>query len=178
MIKKISAVYKITNTITGDFYIGSSNNVKRRWEEHKKLSVWRKCPNNPMYLEMQKYGKDKFELQILAEVEIELLKEKEQQLIELLKPTYNNNNAKGLDVKRQKEYQKEYYQQNRENKKKYDKEHYQQNHENKKKYYNQLCCYSNEMLTLGALVTRFRKAGIEHSTIEAKKYILNNCKVK
>ena len=32
---KTSAVYKITNTITGDFYIGSSKDVKRRWAVHK-----------------------------------------------------------------------------------------------------------------------------------------------
>ena len=30
---KICAVYKITNTITGDFYIGSSKDVKKRCEE-------------------------------------------------------------------------------------------------------------------------------------------------
>ena len=33
-MNKISAVYKITNTITGDFYIGSSKNVKKRWTNH------------------------------------------------------------------------------------------------------------------------------------------------
>ena len=32
---KISAVYRITNTVTGDFYIGSSKNVKLRWAQHK-----------------------------------------------------------------------------------------------------------------------------------------------
>lgn len=32
---KISGVYKITNKITGDFYIGSSKNIKRRWYSHK-----------------------------------------------------------------------------------------------------------------------------------------------
>ena len=52
---KISAVYKITNTITGDFYVGSSKDVKRRWREHKSPSSWKKCPNNPMYLDFQKY---------------------------------------------------------------------------------------------------------------------------
>lgn len=117
MIKKISGVYKITNTVTGDFYIGSSNNVKRRWEEHKCPSALKRFPNNPMYLEMQKYGTDKFDFQILAEVEIEHLKETEQKLIELLKPIYNDRNANGWDIERQKEHQIEYRQQNRENKK-------------------------------------------------------------
>ena len=38
---KISAVYKITNTVTGDFYIGSSKDVKQRWKEHKWPSKWK-----------------------------------------------------------------------------------------------------------------------------------------
>lgn len=33
-MNKISGVYKITNTITGDSYIGSSKNVKDRWKAH------------------------------------------------------------------------------------------------------------------------------------------------
>ena len=84
---KISGIYKITNTITKDFYIGSSNNIKQRWANHKCPSTLKKCPNNPMYLDMQKYGTDKFEFQILEEVKIHSLKEKEQQFIEKLKPT-------------------------------------------------------------------------------------------
>ena len=34
-MKKISGVYKITNTVTGDFYIGSSKDVKDRLQEMK-----------------------------------------------------------------------------------------------------------------------------------------------
>ena len=109
MKNKVCGVYKITNTITGDFYIGSSKDVKRRWGEHKRPYVWNRYPNNPLYLDIQKYGTDKFDFQILEEVEIEQLKETEQQFIEMLKPTYNNINAKGWDVKRYKEYRKEYY---------------------------------------------------------------------
>ena len=180
---KISAVYKITNTVTGDFYIGSSKDVKRRWREHKKPSVWKKCPNNPMYLDMKNYGADKFEFQVIEEVKSESLKEAEQKFIEILKPTYNSNRAKGLNIERYKEYQIEYYQQNRENKKEY----YQQNRENKKEYYqqnrekrieyqnkyhNQLCSYNGETITINTLSARFYRAGIEHPTKEAKKYLL------
>ena len=76
---KIIGIYKITNTITKDFYIGSSKDVKHRWENHKCKSTWENCPNNPMYLDMKKYGTKKFVFEILAEVESEQLKEKEQQ---------------------------------------------------------------------------------------------------
>ena len=44
----------------------------------------------------------------------------------------------------------------------------------KKQYDNQLCFYNGETLTLSALSTRFRRMGIDHPTLEAKKYIKNN----
>ena len=160
-----SAVYKITNTITGDFYIGSSKNIKQRWVNHKKPSTWKRFPNNPMYIDMQKYGVDKFEFQILEEVEIEKLKETEQQFIETLKPTYNSIRANGLDIERYKEYQKDYQ--------KSDK--FKESHRKAvKEYDNQLCIYNGETLTLGALRKRFERMGIDHPTVEAKKYLIKN----
>ena len=186
-MKKISAVYKITNTITGDFYIGSSKNVKKRWTTHKCPSIWNKCPNNPMYLDMQKYGVDKFIFEILTEVEADKLKELEQQFIETLKPTYNSRNANGWDFERYKEYQKEYRQSDKgkEYQKEYRKSdkgkeyHKQYNKSDKfkeyhKQYYNQLCNYNGETLTLNALRQRFKRQGIDNPTAEAKKYIKNN----
>ena len=158
-MEKISGIYKITNTITGDFYIGSSKNVKNRWRDHKCKSTWNKCPNNPMYIDMRKYGVDKFEFQIIAEVEADKLKEKEQQFIETLKPTYNSNRANGFDFERYKESQKEYQKTD-----KYKK--------CKKEYQNQLCCYNGQTITLNALRKRFRRKGFTNPTAEAKKYLL------
>ena len=156
---KIIGVYKITNTITGDFYIGSSKDVKHRLANHKCQSKWNECPNNPMYIDMRKYGIDKFEFEILAEVEADKLKETEQQFIELLKPTYNDRNANGWDIERRKEYMKS------------DK--CKESHKkSSKKYDNQLCYYNGQTLTLAALKARFSRAGIEHPTKEAKKYII------
>ena len=160
---KISAVYKITNVITGDFYIGSSKNVKSRWAHHKCQSVWNRYPNKQLYLDMNKYGLDKFSFQILEEVEIEQLKETEQKFIETLKPTYNRNRADGWDIERYKEYQEEY--------RKTDKsKEYQKQYQ--LKYENQLCSYNGQTLTLQALRTRFRKMGIPHPVIESKKYLI------
>ena len=149
---KISGVYKITNTVTNDFYIGSSKNVKQRWTTHKSPSAWKKHPNIQMYQDMQKYGIDKFDFQILENVETEQLKDAEQEFIEIMKPTYNDRNANGWNIERYKEkYQKS----------------------DKHKYYNnQLCSYNGEILTLTALSKRFQRSGIEHSTKEAKKYII------
>ena len=150
MAEKISGIYKITNTVTGDFYIGSSKNVKHRWTFHKCPSSWKRYSNSQMYLDMKHYGTDKFAFEILAEVEVDSLKEMEQQFIETLKPTYNNYNAKGWDIERYKEYHKEFY----------------------KEYNNQLCYYNGENLTLKALSSRFYRAGIPHSAKEAKKYLV------
>ena len=92
-MNKIIGVYKITNTVTGDFYVGSSKDVKKKWIHHICKCIWNRCQNNPMYLDMQKYGLDNFDFQMLAEVEIDRLKETEQQFIEKLKPTYNSIRA-------------------------------------------------------------------------------------
>ena len=143
---KISAVYKIINTITGDFYIGSSKNIKSRWAVHKCHSTWNNYPNNPMYLDMQKYSVDKFEFQVIEEVEPEHLKEAEQQFIETLKPTYNDRNANGCNCDKYKECQKNYN--------------------------NQLCSYNGETITLATLAKRFQRAGVEHSAKEANKYLV------
>ena len=169
MAENIIGVYKITNTVTGDFYIGSSKDVKRRWKEHKCPSKWKRYSNRPMYIDMQRYGVDKFVFEILEEVESEYLKETEQQFIETLKPTYNSNNANGLDCERYKEYQKEYQ-------KKYQKsDKVKESHKKAcNKYDNQLCCYNGETLTLCALRMRFKRQGVEHPQIEAKKYIIKN----
>ena len=179
-MSNIIGVYKITNTITGDFYIGSSKDVKKRFASHKWQSTWNEHPNNQMYLDMQKYGVDKFELQILAEVEVDSLKETEQQFIETLKPTYNNYNANGWDFERYKEYNKEYQKTDKykEYQKEYKKEYRKSdkfkeyNKEYNNRYINQLCCYNGETLTLNALYQRFRRQGLSNPMQEAKKYLL------
>ena len=161
---KISGIYKITNTVTNDFYIGSSNDVKRRWKEHKKPSTWKRFPNNQLYQDMQEYGKDKFVFEVLEEVEeVEegFLKVTEQKFIETLKPTYNKKRANGFDFERRKKYKKEYDKSDK--RKKYQKE-----------YSNQLCSYNGETLTLHALSIRFLKQGIDHPVLEAKKYLIKD----
>ena len=194
----IIGIYKITNTITGDFYIGSSKDVKRRWKEHKWPSTWKRYSNSPLYQDMKKFGIDKFEFQVIAEVEEGQLKEMEQQFIEKLNPIYNDKNAKGWDIERRKESQKEYHKSDKykeyqkeynksdkrkeyhksdkykEYQKEYNKE-YEKTDKRKKyhnKYNNQLCFYNGETLTLCALSSRFRRRGIPNPTLEAKKYLL------
>lgn len=171
-MEKISAVYKIVNTVNGDFYVGSSKNVFKRWAEHKCPSKWKENPNSPLYQDMQRYGLDKFRFQILAPVMPEYLTQVEQEFIDMLKPTYNNNRAKGQDIERYKEAQrkatKKYFQSEK------GKEVLKEiNRKAVKKYYSRLCLYNDETLRLDTLVSRFRKLRIEHPLAEAKKYLLN-----
>lgn len=169
---KISAVYKITNTITGDCYVGSSKNVMHRWLDHKCPSYQKQHPNGSLYNDMQKYGIENFRFQILAPVEPEHLKQVEQEFIDLLQPTYNSKRAEGWDVEKQKEYLKNYYQseKGRECQKKYSQS--EKGRKYQKKYRNQLCSYNGETLTLNTLAHRFHRAGVKHPYPEAKKYLL------
>ena len=180
-MNKISGVYKITNTITGEFYIGSSKDIKRRWSNHKCRSTWDKCPNSSMYKDMQKYCVDKFKFEIIEETTE--LKQREQYWMNLLKPKYNNYNAKGLDIEKckatKKAYGKAYYESHREehmavNKASY-KAWYEVHREERlaklKAYLDQLCLYNGETITLRALRLRLWRAGIHHPSLEAKKYL-------
>ena len=145
---KVSGVYKITNIITGDFYIGSSKNIKQRWYSHRDKAFWRQRPGMRLYQAFLKYGLDNFKFEIVEET-IDL-KEREQYWIDLLNPTYNNYRANGPDIERHKET----------------------NRKVSKEYGNRLCLYEGKTLTLRALSLRFCRQGIAHSTLEAKKYLL------
>lgn len=56
-------IYKITNKINGKSYIGKTNNIKRRWNEHK----WGKGNTAILNKAFKKYGVDNFEFSLLEE---------------------------------------------------------------------------------------------------------------
>ena len=60
-------IYKITNTITNDSYIGRSIDVEKRYRQHiAKSYIYRyEKKIHPLYFDMNKIGADKFILQIL-----------------------------------------------------------------------------------------------------------------
>ena len=175
---KIAGVYKITNIITGDFYIGSSCNIKQRWSQHKNPSVWKLYPNLGLYKDMAKYGRDNFTFEIIEKTDN--LKEREQYYIEKLNPSYNNLWAKGWNTERYKETRRrcynKYYEIHRDEwlayNKAYHQAHRDKNLAKKKAYSSRLCLYEGETLTLNALSKRFRQQGIPQPTLEAKKYLI------
>ena len=158
---KILGVYKITNNVTGEFYIGSSRNIMQRWAIHKSPSTWKKCPNNRLYLDFQSYGLENFDFEIIEETDD--LKNREQYFINLLKPTYNANRAFGHDLER-------YRLSSRRSTRRYQKSEKGKN--TQKEYYSRLCEYNGETLTLAALKSRFSYANIPNPTAEARKYLI------
>ena len=145
---KIAGIYKITNNITGEFYIGSSKNIKHRWANHKCLSVWKQRSGMKLYQAFIKYGLNNFTFEVLEETAD--IKEREQYWIEKLNPSYNNLWAKGQNIER----------------------HIKTNRRCTKDYFSRLCFYDGETLTLRALSSRFFRQGIPHSTLNAKEYLL------
>lgn len=65
--KKISGIYKIVNNTNNKYYIGSSNNIHKRWNYHKE--DLRRKNHHCQYLQRSwnKYGKDNFDFVIIEE---------------------------------------------------------------------------------------------------------------
>lgn len=85
----------------------------------------------------------------------------------------NENERKALEKEITiKEYIKAHNDKYKEYRKDYYKEYYKTYRNELKKYQNQLCFYNGETLKLYTLVMRFRRAGIKHPTLEAKKYLI------
>lgn len=75
-------VYKITNTINGKMYIGSSKNIKSRKKDHfKKETSKRFNGRMPLYREMDEYGRENFSFEILEETNLECLADREEYFI-------------------------------------------------------------------------------------------------
>lgn len=76
-------IYKITNLVNGKVYIGQSQNIERRFRNHKSIAF-----NNlatgyeyPLYKAMRKYGIENFTFEIIEECLVQDLDDKEKQYI-------------------------------------------------------------------------------------------------
>lgn len=86
---KISGIYKILNTATDDFYIGSSKDCAFRWQRHRWLLKQGIHHNQHLQNAWRKYGSDMFVFEVLLEVAVEQLVETEQGFLDQYLPTYN-----------------------------------------------------------------------------------------
>ena len=73
-------IYKITNLITKQAYIGQSVNIERRKRQHLNTaySESNKYYNNPLYRAIRKYGIENFDFEILENCSIEKLNQQEK----------------------------------------------------------------------------------------------------
>ena len=89
MTNKNCGIYKITNTVTGKFYIGSAVNIKIRWANHRSRLGANKHGNRHLQNSWNKHGEDSFTFEVLECCEKERLIEREQFYIDNEKPAYN-----------------------------------------------------------------------------------------
>lgn len=150
-INAVSGIYKITNLITNEFYIGSSKNIESRWAYHKAKFKSNEETNNKLYLDFKKYDLENFKFEILEKCS-ENLKEKEQEYIDKLNPQYNRKAAHSDKIYKIDELKRKNY---------------------IKDYYNKICEYNGYRLRLKALATQFTNLGVKHPFTEARKYIVN-----
>jgi group I intron endonuclease len=94
--KMTCGVYKITSP-SGNFYIGSSVNIRKRWNEHIRSMKNGSHHSNQLQRAADKYGIDSFKFEILEEcdVEKETIISLEQKYIDKLKPKYNSSPTAG-----------------------------------------------------------------------------------
>lgn len=89
-----SGIYKITNKINGRYYIGSSINIKNRWNEHKRTLKQNKHDNDFLQKSWNKHGEESFLFEIIEYVlDLNKLLEREQSYLDLItydkKMSYN-----------------------------------------------------------------------------------------
>ena len=94
--ESVCGIYKITNLLTEQAYIGQSVNVADRWKQHCKCGLGIDASaTNKLYNAMQKYGVWNFSFELLEQVhQRNLLNEKEKFWIEMYQSNkfgYNGN---------------------------------------------------------------------------------------
>lgn len=84
-------VYKITNTVTGRFYIGVSSNVDLRFKVHIKNLAFKKHPSESMTEDYHKYGSSSFKLETVVSLyDRREAVDREDYEIRKQKPEYNS----------------------------------------------------------------------------------------
>jgi len=88
-------IYKITNKLNNKIYIGQSNDIQRRFQEHKRAG---RNSRIPVDIAIENYGKDNFQYEVLEECPVNELNTKEIYWIKKLNAIKNGYNcSKGGD---------------------------------------------------------------------------------
>lgn len=116
-------IYKITNIINKKIYVGSSNDVERRWKQHTRLLNNNKHHSIKLQCAWNKYKQDNFKFDIIEECDVNILHNREQYWIDTLDSfakgynctalvdniEYNYSNILNIDKKIKKEQRTEIY---------------------------------------------------------------------
>ncbi len=98
-------IYKITNLINNDFYIGSTQNFIKRYYTHINHIRTNKQSCTVLIRAINKYGEENFKLEIIEECLPEQVLSREQYYLDTLCPHYNVAKIAGSNagIKRSKE---------------------------------------------------------------------------
>jgi len=80
--KNVSGVYRIFNEETNMFYIGSSENIGKRFNDHRRLLRKNKHFNAHLQHAWNKYGENVFRFRILIKCSAEQCRKFEQKLLD------------------------------------------------------------------------------------------------
>jgi hypothetical protein len=90
--KNLSGIYLWYNTITHEFYIGSTKNISERLQNYFSVGYLKGGllkSNSLISTALLRYGYSKFDLYILEYCDVQILSEREQFFIDSLNPVYN-----------------------------------------------------------------------------------------
>lgn len=76
---KLCGIYKLTNSVNGKYYIGSSVDITTRWTQHKGRA--NRGSITPLYNAIRKYGPENFKLDVMELCQKDQLRDKEQSLL-------------------------------------------------------------------------------------------------
>jgi len=149
-MSKIGFIYRIDNDVNSDFYIGSTTRkLCKRMADHRGHSKQERYKNRAIYKLMNEIGVEHFKIYLVEEVKFNSKQElvaREGHYIRTLKPTLNKNvagrtyeewyeaNREQL-IEQMKQYNKQYYENNKEQVKSYQEANKDKIIEYRKSYY-------------------------------------------
>ena len=95
-------IYTITNRLNNKKYIGQTSfDLDKRWKQHLQDARRDRCKNRPLYIAINQYGSDNFDISVLEECTREKADERERYWIEKYRTfKYGYNATFGGDGKR------------------------------------------------------------------------------
>jgi group I intron endonuclease len=85
----ITGIYTITNTKNNRFYLGSSQNIQKRWGSHKYNLLRNQHHSRYLQSAWNKYGEDSFSFDVIKTCKVDELLQFEQIFLDFSCPHYN-----------------------------------------------------------------------------------------